>query len=379
MAQSFIPRFQDPRVRTRCEQALGFVAACFPVEGSRSGAKLWLTRHFGQLQNPLSQWLKSNLLITVNDTYDHLSGRCKTYRRDTRGMEYVRACLEGVFAGTRLQWNQQRCRSQEPRDFHEPAVVWCRKAFLQELQSLKFDYQDKSQRLWHPLQLVKKGIKVPIQVDAGLRYHYDIESAALTLLLQHSQHQPLEISADGQYLRGPMDLWLWGIQHYLSHKDRCRQQWARDLEVTVTQIKEIITALVAGARISERSESAVFTMLGHDRARLQALREHAEIAQFRRDLRDMWDYLKWVMPRRRVETRRGPRWQAISSRDKWNLYFRLERSVLDQVRHYLRERQNPCFLEHDGWATRDPIDVIDLEKHIKITTGFCVRLDEKCF
>ena len=294
-------------------------------------------------------------------------------------MEYVRACLEGVFAGTRLQWNQQRSRSQEPRDFHEPAVVWCRKAFLQELQSLKFDYQDKSQRLWHPLQLVKKGIKVPIQVDAGLRYHYDIESAALTLLLQHSQHQPLEISADGQYLRGPMDLWLWGIQHYLSHKDRCRQQWARDLEVTVTQIKEIITALVAGARISERSESAVFTMLGHDRARLQALREHAEIAQFRGDLRDMWDYLKWVMPRRRVETRRGPRWQAISSRDKWNLYFRLERSVLDQVRHYLCERQNPCFLEHDGWATRDPIDVIDLEKHIKITTGFCVRLDEKCF
>ena len=147
----------------------------------------------------------------------------------------------------------------------------------------------------------------------------------------------------------------------------------------MAQIKEIITALVAGARISERSESAVYTMLGHDRARLLALREHQEISQFRRDLREMWDYLKWTMPRRRVSTRRGTRWQAISSRDKWNLYFRLERQILDQVRHYLTERHNPCFLEHDGWATRDPIDITDLERHLAKTTGFRVKIDQKYY
>jgi len=377
MAQSFIPRFHDPRVRRRCEQALGFVSACFHTEHARPAARTWLDRRLGQAHNPVSAWLRSNLLVCENDTYDHLSGRCKTYRRDTSGMEYVRAGLAGEFHGTRLQWSQQRRRDPESRDFHAEAVTWCRDAFVAELESLRFEYQDKSDRLWHPLQFVRRPIKVAIQVDAGLGHHYDIESAALTLLLQHSQHIPLEIDADGVYLRGPMDLWLWGIQHYLAHKATCRQQWARDLEVTVPQIKEIITALVAGARISERPESAVFSMLGHDRARLQALREHAEIGQFRRDLRLMWDYLKWVMPRRRVETRRGPRWQAISSRDKWNLYFRLERSVLDQVRHYLRERQNPCFLEHDGWATRDPIDGTDLERHIAITTGFRVIIDQK--
>lgn len=377
MAQASLPNFRDPRTRRRCAQALGFVSACFGAEQARPAARTWLDRHFGQAHNPVSQWLRNNLLITVNDTYDHLTGRCKTYRRDTTGMEYVRACLEGDFRGTRLEWNTQRRRSPQPRDFHKEAVVWCREAFVHELQTLAFEYQDKSDRLWHPLQFVRKPIKLAMQVDSRLRHHYDIESAALTLLLQHSQRIPLEQDPAGRYLRGPMDLWLWGIQDYLANKDARRHQWARDLEVSVAQIKEIITALVAGARLSERHESAVFSMLGHDRARLLALREHDEIGQFRRDLKEMWDYLKWVMPRRRASTRRGTRWQAISSRDKWNLYFRLERQILDQVRHYLSERQNPCFLEHDGWTTRDPIDVPDLERHLEIATGFRVRIDQK--
>jgi hypothetical protein len=308
------------------------------------------------------------LLITVNDTYDHLRGRCKTYRRDPMGVEYVRACVSGANPGTRLAWsNRDQSTTGDHRDM---ALVWCRESFQRELHSLEFEYQDKSHRLWHPLQSVRKNIKVPIQVEAGLRYHYDIESAALTLLLQHSQRQD----------PNPLDIWLPGVQDYLAHKAQRREQWSNDLAISTGQIKELITALVAGARISERRDGAVFSMLGYDRARLIALREHLEIAQFRKDLREMWDHLKWSMPRRRITDRRGhSRWLAVSSRDKWALYFRLERSVLDQVRRYLRERDNPCFLEHDGWATRDPIDLRDLEKHIKTTTGFCVNIDLKCF
>lgn len=379
MAQPFQPRFTDPRTRRRCESALGFVSACFSTDQPRPAARTWLTRHFGQPQNALSRWLKSNLLRVINDTYDHLSGRCKTYVRDTSGMLYVRACLAGEFRGTRLEWARQQRRDPESQDFHQEAVIWCRQSFLTELESLRFEYQDKSHRLWHPLQSVRRQVKVGLQIDSGLRYHYDIESAALTLLLQHSQQIPLEVTESGRYVRGPMDLWLFGIQDYLANKETRRQQWARDLDITARQLKEIITALVAGARLTERPEGAVFTMLGHDPARLIALREHPEITQFRNDLREMWDYLKWVMPRRRVDTRRGPRWLAISARDKWNLYFRLERQVLDQVRHYLDQHQNPCFLEHDGWATRDPIDAADLEKHILFTTGFQVKIDQQSF
>jgi hypothetical protein len=45
------------------------------------------------------------------------------------------------------------------------------------------------------------------------------------------------------------------------------------------------------------------------------------------------------------KTRRKP----MSSKQKWNIYFDLERTVLSCVREYLTDTNNKHFLEHDGW------------------------------
>jgi hypothetical protein len=49
----------------------------------------------------------------------------------------------------------------------------------------------------------------------------------------------------------------------------------------------------------------------------------------------------------------------ISSRQKWGVYFDLERQVLNEVREFLRETNNRHFLEHDGWSCENEINETD--------------------
>jgi predicted DNA-binding ArsR family transcriptional regulator len=64
---------------------------------------------------------------------------------------------------------------------------------------------------------------------------------------------------------------------------------------------------------------------------------------------------------------------ALSSKKKWQLYFELERQVLNEVQKYLRLTKNRYFLEHDGWATEHQINEHELNEYIKHNIGFDVK------
>jgi hypothetical protein len=64
---------------------------------------------------------------------------------------------------------------------------------------------------------------------------------------------------------------------------------------------------------------------------------------------------------------------ALSSKKKWQLYFELERQVLNETQNYLRLTKNRYFLEHDGWATEHQINEHELNQYNKDSLGFDVK------
>jgi alpha-galactosidase len=60
----------------------------------------------------------------------------------------------------------------------------------------------------------------------------------------------------------------------------------------------------------------------------------------------------------------------ITSKQKWNLYFELERRVIDSVRTYLDQRSIKYFLIHDGWTCDREIDKEELRDFVRENTGF---------
>jgi hypothetical protein len=65
----------------------------------------------------------------------------------------------------------------------------------------------------------------------------------------------------------------------------------------------------------------------------------------------------------------------ISSKDKWNRYFVLERRVLNEVMNYLNLNEIQFFAEHDGWTTSELLDQNELIEHVFQTTGYRIKLE----
>jgi hypothetical protein len=67
----------------------------------------------------------------------------------------------------------------------------------------------------------------------------------------------------------------------------------------------------------------------------------------------------------------------VSSKQKWGVYFDLERQVLNEIRAFLCETNNRHFLEHDGWSCEQPVDLAVLSARVHTATGFQLEFELK--
>lgn len=249
---------------------------------------------------------------------------------------------------------------------------WADREFGEELRSLAFTYEDKSSRLWHPLQNVRRQHKKRLLHASGLQYSYDIVCAAPTLLLRYAQSLP-DIPERNIWT---MDLWLFAYQSYLKDRTARRAALADLLQVDVSYAKTVLNSLFCGAKVGAGPHFSLFRLLGtYDR--IQSLKDDKFITALRADIKVVWNYIEPTMMRIEKKDKKGrQRKVPLNSKRKWGLYFDLERKVLDVVRHYLEDTGNPHFLEHDGWSTRDKVDVAKLRAYIYDKTGFAINIDE---
>ena len=371
----YSPNLQDPRVIRRIAQAYGFAQGVLGGNESHAWSTRYIDRYFGQQQHQLSQWLRQQLLICTSDRYNKDAGRAKEYQLNLKGASYIREVLKGTTTAAQPAWLELTPKADldllhesGQRIYDQHAVAqWIRREFGAELDSGAFNYKDKSSRLWHPLQSVRKIYKQTILAQHNLRYHYDIQCAAPTLIHQHAQRQP-----------DPMDLYLFALRRYLQDRDQVRRELSQATEVDIKTIKVLVNALFCGARLGNNPEFALSQLLNNDPARIAYLKQNKFITQLRDDIRTCWSYIEPSMSRPSIvdknnRTRRLP----VSSKQKWARYFDLERIILNAVRDYMHERNYTYFLEHDGWACSHELDTCDLSDHVHDATGYRVKFESE--
>ena len=353
------PNFNDPRVARRVKKAIGFTCALTSKDKPRQLSQSFIEKHFGMSHDNLSKFLRTKLLTCTNDTYDMHKKICKEYVLNENGLIDL----------LRLKKDNNISPITYPSVLQvgKLALEWGNTEHKQELDTLNFEYKEKSHRLFNDIQNIRSEVRTKLLANSGLRYNYDIDSAAPTLLYQHSFKTP---SATGECL----DV----IEHYINNKEQVRRKLARESGLPVENIKAIINAHFSGGFLTTYNRSQVFRMCNSDPAIVRFLQQHVYIQQLKAEIKTMWEPIKedtkaeyyWTSSNKR-------RKRPFNPKAKWNIYFRLERQVLNQVIRYCRHIKCNYFLEHDGFRTDKRIDTNNLSLYIRQQTGYNLTFKEE--
>jgi hypothetical protein len=385
---AYNPNFRDPRVQRRTQNALAWSISVFSSDKSRAYSTRQIDRYFGQAQHALSEWLRKQLLIETDSHWNKDTGQCKKYQLNSTGVDFISEILCDKMISTRSDISSadaDSCHvdsvnnnnytilpycitSQEPRvDIrktynYQLVKTLYQREYGEELHSFSFDYLDKSHRLWHPIQNIRSEYRKPFLADNGLRHEYDLVTAAPTLIYQQAQHM------------GMIDQCA-EIQLLLEDRTAYRQRVADLAEVPLRTAKVLITALFCGARLGHNPDFALSHLLAGDRARIEVLKQDPGIQRLKQEIKQCWDHVrKQIPPRYNAQTGRRI---AVSSKEKWSVYFDMERRVLDSIARYLELTDNACFLEHDGWTCCEPVDDQELCAYVRLRTGFVIGIEHR--
>ena len=332
---------------------------CVSADKPRPLGTRFIDKHFGQAQHKLSAWLRKQLLTCTNENYNMDKGKTKEYILNAEGCELVKEIL-----GCNFVYQPQTTASlndQQALHDHQLAVDWA-----METYNLSEPYEDKSNRLFHPVQFMRKQTRNSFLKEHGMQIQYDIKTAAPNLLHQRSW----------KHSHG---LVLETIDHYITNKSVVRKKLASETGLPEENIKVLINSLFAGASLGASSRFSCWNYCNQDRSIIEFLKLHPYIIALRADIKQMWEYLKPDLQVFEVKTKTGKtRKMQMTPRNKWHLYFLLERSVLNEIRSYLHECQLEYFLVHDAFVSKQlPYGVTDLEMWIEAGTGFKLNFDQE--
>jgi len=244
------------------------------------------------------------------------------------------------------------------------SVAQVPKRIQDELATGEFTYNDSSSRLYHPLQNFKRTDKRTLLAADGYIYNYDIQCCAPTLIMQYAQQLG-------------MDLYPFAIKKYITDRKQIRYEIAQAAELTEQQVKRIINGLFQGAHVSNYTQSLVYKELDGDTAKIAYLKQNEFIRQLQEEIKTCWAYIRPQLSKRTTETKTGTRLLPITGKQKTALYRDLERVVLDSVRLYLNQTDNQFFAEHDGWSSKQAVDITALVQHIRTQTGYQIEIEQE--
>lgn len=364
---TYVPDITDKRVVKAIKIALGFSYGCLSDKPT-SWVKEVLDKNFGQQQNKLSSWLRSQLLICVDQSYV-VGVEAKKYIINQAGADFLKSLLKQVKQQDQGQGKTQNCISVlhanqaiDSKHFLVNMVkAWTEAHHAKEVLTGRFVYEDKADRLWHPIQNIKSELRVPMMSSYGFTYDYDVVAAAPTLLLQHAQQLGC-------------DIWLPRMNEFLADRQAARERIAKVADIPYKVAKQLLNSFFNGAKLGASERFSSFELLGHDRARVRALKEDGWLTEFREEIKVIWSYIEETMTRIEKKDKNGRmRKVPLNAKRKWGRYFELERTVMNSVRVYMKSVK--CFYEHDGFKSKEQVDVAALSEHVLQQTGFTVTFE----
>jgi hypothetical protein len=334
------PNFNDSRVKSTALKALNFVELY-----TKSNNISWITykelfKHFGNTNRPLGKWLVATLLVTRDPYYNGLTGQCKKYSKNAEGCEQVK-CLLGL------------------KDFI-PSID---PELEQQLDSGEIQYEEKSDRSFSPIQFIPKRYRNSILNNKGYRYHYDIEAAAPTLLVQRA----LQLNPN---------LDIPTLQYYISNRSQVRKEIAKACEISEDKVKAVINAILQGSHITCYSQSQIFALLDFDYDAVKRLKMNETMISLKDDIKSLWVSLRDEFSVRYLTDRNGKQRRArLSAKEKSGYYRLLEKSVGDIIRKTLTKNKIKYVWIHDGWTCDKVIDPMLIVTKVRQQTGYVIKLD----
>ena len=350
---SYTPNFNDPRVVRAANKALDWVGQYLSINNEQWLSTREIQRHLGSQSRPLGRWLRFKLLITVNNYYDPFNGQCKTYRLNDEG--YFEIC-SAIKRKPSFGVNQK---------------------IQQQLDTGEFEYKDVSNRSFTALQYMPKQRRRSVLENNGYTYHYDIQAAAPTLLLQRAQQLIKQKQINGiksKELKTPY------LDQYVNDRKSMREQLAKDCDCTENTIKLVINAILQGAVLSKSQYSSIFKELHCDYDLMTRLQNNNTIKCLKEEIKILWGVLAEDIPEKYITTKSGSvRRKSLSGRDKSAYYRQLEEQVAKIIRKNLKKERNRYLWIHDGWSCEKMIFEESLIAHVRQLSGFNIKLDKEIF
>jgi hypothetical protein len=240
-----------------------------------------------------------------------------------------------------------------------------RKRYEQELFMDKpFEYTDKSNRLWHPLQFERREDKKIIMTLSEGWYDYDISTALPSMYLnKHKQLMNLRGFTNAYVIQCLEE--LPAISHYVKNKEQVRHDLALKFGVEEEVMKKLITAVFNNARLNPHSSCAIFRQFGQDAVKTSLFSMDGFIKGLKKDMCKFWRTTwTWYNKDRQVN--------GLPPVKKSVFYFILEREVLYEVNNFLMSSNqvNNFLLEHDGFRSRGQVNKNSLSSFVDNRTGF---------
>lgn len=346
----YTPNFDNARVRRKCLHAIGWASACLS-EKPRDWAKLELDKHFGTQNHDLSRYLRHKLLTVADHFYDPQKGQAKKYTLNQEGYDF----LVDVYKEHLPHTKSLHCVAQQHR-----GVEWAKAQYGEQIASGEFEYEHKTHRDWNPLQQLPTQTRAPLFAHYGYTYEYDIKSAAATLIQQRAQQANTQRRLAQPRIKA---LHTPTLDDYLAHKDHYRQALGERLYTDADSAKQILTALMAGARLSPQGQ--IREKYLESDGQLRTLQSMKWIEDLRQDIKNCWREIKL---QDELE-------YTLTSRTKWHKYFELEHQVMREIKKYLRELDVTAFYEHDGWRCTRFIDPQQIETRVRTRCGYRIELE----
>ena len=332
MATEF--NLKTPLRQQRVLGVLDWLEWQMPTNQVRAKSSVEINQVYGT-SRALRKYLKTLTLECVDQNYNRITGVCKKYRKRQSGVaQLLRAA--GLAA-----------------DYTPPVP----ELLDQELTWGRFAYSQKSNRQFHPLQFKNTVERKQILNRYGYQHHYDIDSAAMSLLMQNCY-------------RTSACAVLRGIEDYTTSvvKTSIRSEIARQAHCTPEQVKLVINAVLQGSKLSTYADCRLFQKLNYDRALVRRLQHSDTLTGIRKDISRMWRNLK--------PSFNLPRGVRLSGRHKSQRYRQLEQLVTNSIRKYI-QRHYPgtrTFWIHDGWCMDVHLDTPALERFVLDQTGYDVKV-----
>ena len=343
----YTPNFDNPKVIKRSKTALGFCLGVF----SQTKPKEWSTRHidqyFGQKQNNLSQYLRTQLLCIDDNHYNMDTGKCKKYTLNYEGAKQLHKKLFPNIDFT-LKRKYDLVTQSAATKHHA------------EFETGNFKYNDKSNRYWHPLQNHNSEERKQMFAQYGYCHIYDIKACAPTLITHLAESLAPKQTITIKRMSKTFD-------YLLCNMNEIRSELAHDIGIDVTDAKRIINSLFAGAKLACNPDTAIFKLLNCDYDKMHLLQQHPRLCELRSAITTAWSIIaRGEISGEPVILKRTN--QRINSKHKWAVYFKYERAIMSIVIEYLNARSIKYFIEHDGWSCNQQLNLIELENIIRKKT-----------